>query len=257
LYRLPKLAEGGRMPADARLPTQIGWSARIDRFGRQRPDIVIIAPYMVYLAALSLVAIVPPAWEWAAIALRGVAALAVVWLLRKHLPPWGQAYWPIAVVAGFFAAWLWYVGEYGFDAFGLGGRLPIYPGTKTTIDPRDALGANGLFWVTAVLRVTVACTAVPLVEELFWRAFVLRALINWADFERVPLAQFTWVSFIGSAVLSTFQHPDNWGVSILCWLFYNAMFYWTRSLLCLVIIHGITNLVLYFHVLRVDDWAFW
>ena len=53
------------------------------------------------------------------------------------------------------------------------------------------------------------------------------------------------------------QHPDNWGVSVLCWMAFNGVFYWTRSILCLVLLHGVTNLVLYLIVLRVDDWSFW
>ena len=53
------------------------------------------------------------------------------------------------------------------------------------------------------------------------------------------------------------QHPDNWGVSVLCWMFFNGIFYWTRSILCLVILHGVTNLALYAYVVRYADWIFW
>ncbi len=234
-----------------------GWRARLDELAADRPDLPLIAPYMSYLVLLALVSVVPPAWEWAAILVRGIGALAVVWLLRRHLPAWGRPYWALALGAALVAAWGWYAGQYLFDAAGLGGRLPLYPGTKVVDDPRTALGAGHLFWTTAVLRVFVAVTAVPIVEELFWRAFLLRALINWQNFERVPLGTFGWVSFLGTALLSTLQHPDNWGVSILCWFWFNALFIWTRSLLCLVLVHALTNLVLYVHVLRVADWAFW
>jgi uncharacterized protein len=125
------------------------------------------------------------------------------------------------------------------------------------IDPRDALGADRLFWATWSLRLTVACTAVPVVEELFWRAFLLRALIHWHSFDRIPLGRFTWMSFFGTSLISTLQHPDNWAVSILCWMAFNLVFCWTRSVLCLVLLHGVTNLVLYLLVLRIDDWSFW
>jgi CAAX prenyl protease-like protein len=229
----------------------------LDELGRTRPDIVLLAPYMTYLVLLGLASVVPPAWEWAAIAARGAGSLAVVWLFRRHLPPWGRPHWLIAIAAGFAAAWLWCVGQYAFDAIGLGGRLPLYPGEKVVLDPRTLIGARGLFWSTVGLRIAVAVTAVPVVEELFWRAFLLRALVNWQEFERVPLGQFTWFSFVGTALLSTIQHPDNWAVSILCWFFFNALFYWTRSILCLVLVHAITNLVLYVHVVRAQDWAFW
>jgi CAAX prenyl protease-like protein len=232
-------------------------SARLDRFAATRPDVVLMAPLMSYLLLLGVTYALPAGWQPATIALRGIGSLAVVWAVRRHLPPWGKPYWPVAIFGGALIACGWVVGQHAFDSWGLPGRLPIYPGEKVSVDPRDALGAGRLFWTTWSLRLTVACTAVPVVEELFWRAFLLRALIDWHNFDRIPLARFTWVSFLGTSLISTFQHPDNWGVSILCWMAFNAVFYWTRSILCLVLLHGVTNLILYLIVLRVDDWSFW
>ena len=245
------------MPDAAKSTTSNAFSRRIDELGATRPDVVLMAPYMAYLLLLALVGVVPPTWEWLAIAIRGVGSLWVVWLFRKHFPPWGKPHWVIAVLGGFFAAWLWYAGQYFFDGVGLGGRLPLYPGDKVVEDPRDVIGAYHLFRTTVALRITVAVTAVPIVEELFWRAFLLRLFIDWEDFERVPLGKFTWFSFLAVSLLSTVQHPDNWAISIFCWFLFNALFYWTRSILCLVLVHAITNLVLYLYVIRVDDWAFW
>ena len=94
----------------------------------------------------------------------------------------------------------------------------------------------------------------------FWidaGAFLLRWLIDRDNFERVPLGKFTWFSFLATSLLSTIQHPDNWAVSIFCWMLFNALFYWTRSIKCLVLVHALTNLLLYLYVLKVDDWAFW
>jgi CAAX prenyl protease-like protein len=124
------------------------------------------------------------------------------------------------------------------------------------------LGEGVLFWANSLTRIAVAITAVPVVEEIFWRAFLLRALIDWNNFEKLPLGAFTWMSFLGTALLSTVQHPDTWVVSIFCWFAFNGLMYWTRSLLCLVICHGVTNLVLYAWVLFVglyleDARAWW
>lgn len=231
--------------------------ATIDRLGSARPDLVLVSPLMVFIALLGLAYAVPATWQAAATALRGAAGLGVVWLFRRHLPPWGRPHWPIVIVGGVLAGWGWVVGQGLFDQLGLGGRLAIMPGEKSPVDPRFELGAGNVFWTTWTLRLTVACTAVPVAEEIFWRAFLLRALIDWHHFERVPLGRFTWLSFLGTSVISTLQHPDNWGVSVLCWMAFNGVFYWTRSILCLVLLHGVTNLVLYLIVLRVGDWSFW
>jgi len=249
--------QGGEVSSSASGASPATLEQRVDAFARARPDIVLIAPYMAYLALLSLVSIVPAEWEWAAIAVRGVGSLAIVWLLRKHLPLRGNTFPVIAVLGGFAAAWLWYQGQYWFDAIGLGGRLPIYPGQYVVADPRFDIGAYRLFRVTCTLRILVACTAVPIVEEVFWRGFLLRAMIDWNRFERVPVGKFTWFSFLGTSLISTLQHPDNWAVSIFCWMLFNGLFYLTRSVPCLILVHAITNLVLYAQVLRVDDWKFW
>ncbi|TWT45677.1 CAAX amino terminal protease self- immunity [Phycisphaerae bacterium RAS1] len=230
---------------------------RWEALASARPDVVLMGPFLVYLALLSLKDLVPVEWLPIAAAMRGVGSLAVVWVFRRYLPPWGRPHLLIALPAGLFAAWGWMAGQYLFDDLGLGGRLPVFPGTKEWIDPRDTLGAGKLFWTAASMRILVACTAVPLVEELFWRAFMLRALVDWHHFDRLPLGAFAWRAMLLSSVLSTLQHPDNWGVSILCWLFFNALFYRTRSVLCLVIVHAVTNLALYLHVLRVGEWSFW
>ncbi len=217
-----------------------------------------MAPFMVYLALLAVGHELPPTWKWMGIVVRGTASLAVVWVFRRHLPPWGAPHWRIAIVGGALAGWGWIAGQYLLDGLGLPRHLPFYPGNETGGgDPRDTLGAGRLLWTTWGLRLAVACTAVPVAEELFWRAYLLRLFIDPHHFERVPLGKFAWASFIATALLSTFQHPDNWGVSILCWLVYNGVFYWTRSILCLVLLHGVTNLVLYLIVLRVGDWSFW
>ena len=105
--------------------------------------------------------------------------------------------------------------------------------------------------------ITRAVMIVPVVEELFWRGFILRAFVNWDRFDQVPLGRFTWMAFLGSSLLSVVQHPGNWGVSMVCWMLFNGLFYWRKSLLCLMITHGVTNLALYWYVVRTGDWQFW
>lgn len=229
----------------------------VARVGATRPDVVLIAPMMAYLVLLGVTDALPVGWLPLGVALRGVGALAVVWVFRHYLPPWGKPHWRVAIVGGAVCAWGWIAGQYLSDHLGLPGRLPLYPGEKSPVDPHDVLGARSLFWATWWLRMSVATIAVPVVEELFWRAFMLRAMISWRDFERVPLGTFSWFAFVGTSLISTLQHPDNWVVSIPCWLAFNAVFYWTRSILCVVLLHGLTNLYLYVLVLRVGDWSFW
>jgi CAAX prenyl protease-like protein len=108
-----------------------------------------------------------------------------------------------------------------------------------------------------VLRILVASTVVAIVEEVFWRGFLLRAFVDWDRFYEVPLGTFTWFAFLGTSLISVFEHPDNWAVSILCWFVYNGLMVWMKSLLLLILTHGITNLALYIYVVRAGDWLLW
>ena len=69
--------------------SRLGWGGTLDRLVAARPDIPLIAPLIIYIALLGLVYAVPPTWQPAAIALRGAAALAVVWCFRRQMfKPW-------------------------------------------------------------------------------------------------------------------------------------------------------------------------
>ncbi len=210
-----------------------------------------------YLLLLAARDALPYDWRFVAAILRGAGGLAIVWLFRSYLPPWGRAHVPLAALVGLLCAMGWYYGQFFFNAIGVPHRipLPLFPGEPELIDPRSELAAGGwwvarlgvdtVFWIDVATRVLVATTTVAVVEELCWRALLLRGFIRWTDFEKIPLGTFTWGSFLGTALLSTVQHPDNWAVSIPCWFAFNACMYWKRSILFCVWVHGFTNLFLY------------
>jgi len=224
-----------------------------------RPDVVLMGPFMVYLLLLGLSDLFPEAYLAVPIAIRGAGALVVVWWLRHYFPPVGKPHVLVAAVVGVLVAAGWVAGQHLFNALvegaGLTGQYYAFrlPAAR---DPRAGIGA--LSWAAqAVLRIACATITVPIVEEFFWRAYLLRAFIDWHRFERVPLGTFTWVSFLGTALLSVAEHPNYWAVSILCWFAYNGLMYWKKSLLCLMIAHGVTNLALYIYVIWAGDWMFW
>lgn len=238
----------------------------IDRVAEDRPDIVLMAPYLAYLALLGLRDVGGPEWVWLFTIIRGVGSLLIVWAFRRHFPPWGKPYWLLAIPAALLAAAGWYYGQYISNWLGIPHRLPlpIFPGKFELVDPRAALGDGALFWSTSLLRIAVATTTVAVVEELFWRAFLLRAFIDWSAFEKVPLGAFAWKAFLLTSLLSTIQHPDNWFVSIFCWFWFNALMHWKKSVLFMVVVHGLTNLFLYAWVLantlslnNESAWMFW
>lgn len=231
----------------------------LERFATERPDIALMAPMMVYLALLALRDqwFLPYEYRWVANLIRGIGGLVVVWLLYRpitRVQPWGKPHIALAAVCGLLIAAGWYYGQVLFDWMGVPTRLPlpIFPGEvdlENLTDPRDKLGDGLFFWSTVVTRIATASITVAFVEEIFWRGFLLRALIDWNRFEEIPIGTFTWTSFLLTSVISAGQHPDNWLISIPCWFAFNALIYWKRSVMFLVWVHGFTNLFLYIWVI--------
>lgn len=238
--------------------------ALVDRLSARRPDAPYILPFMTFLLLLLLNDAFPFSWRAAAIGIRGAGAFAVFWVFRRHLPPLGRSHWVIAIVAGVLVAVGWVLGQHALDhveiaGHKLGGRFFVFPGQPNPGNPRTLFGPVSDFaWYSQiVLRILVATIAVPIVEEIFWRGFMLRAFIDWDHFDRVPLGAFTWASFLGTSLVSMLEHPDNWGVSITCWMAYNGLMYWKKSLRLCILAHAVTNLVLFTYVPIKGDWIFW
>src|SRR4029077_1018392 len=62
-----------------------------------------------------------------------------------------------------------------------------------------------LYWATVVFRFLRLVIVVPLVEEIFWRGFLLRYLIN-EKFDEVPFGTFSWLSFGVVTIAFAFSH---------------------------------------------------
>jgi hypothetical protein len=104
---------------------------------------------------------------------------------------------------------------------------------------------------------TLGCVAiVPLVEELFWRGWLGRWLVN-SDFEKVSLGAYTRSAFWLSAFLFASEHGPYWEVGLLAGIAYNWWLMRTRNLADCVLAHAVTNACLSAHVLITGQWQYW
>ena len=107
------------------------------------------------------------------------------------------------------------------------------------------------------MRVLRLVLVVPLLEEIFWRGFLLRHLIR-DPFHEVPVGAFTWRSFTWVALAFGLAH---WGPdfvpAIITGALYNLVAITTRSLGACVLAHAVTNLGLGLYLFRTQQWGFW
>lgn len=109
----------------------------------------------------------------------------------------------------------------------------------------------GLTW-----RSLRAIALVPIIEELFWRGWLMRYLID-SRFEKVPLGTYQTFSFWMTAVLFASEHGAYWDVGLAAGVLYNAWMLRTRSLADCILAHAVTNAALCAHVLTTQQWRYW
>jgi CAAX prenyl protease-like protein len=113
--------------------------------------------------------------------------------------------------------------------------------------------SNRVFMTVA--RLSGAVLVVPVMEELFWRSFLIRYVVS-PDFFKVPLGLFTWPSFLITVVLFGLEH-HLFLAGMMAGIAYNLLLYHTRSLAHCILAHAITNLALGIYVLSSGKWYFW
>jgi CAAX prenyl protease-like protein len=116
--------------------------------------------------------------------------------------------------------------------------------------------AARLSWPVLALRMIRAVAIVPIVEELFWRAWLMRWVID-NDFQKIPLGKYTALSFWIAAVLFASEHGSYWDVGLAAGIIYNWWMVRTRSLGDLILAHAVTNFALGVYVIAAGKWEYW
>jgi len=118
--------------------------------------------------------------------------------------------------------------------------------------PEAALANPVVLW-SRILRAVVL---VPIIEELFWRAFLMRWLIN-PHFEEVKLGAYRPVAFWVTAILFASEHGPYWDVGLAAGLLYNWWMVRTRTLGDCILAHAVTNACLCGYVVATHRWEYW
>jgi CAAX prenyl protease-like protein len=155
-----------------------------------------------------------------------------------------QSHTALSVLTGLLVFVLWIHMDWPFATFGkpAGYNPAIFEDTAMRT-------------LLVVSRLTGAVLVVPVMEELFWRSFLIRYVMS-PDFMKMPIGQFTWFSFILTTILFGFEH-NLWLAGMMAGAAYNLILYYTKSISQCIMAHAVTNLCLGSYVLYTGQWQFW
>ncbi|MES3012284.1 MAG: CAAX prenyl protease-related protein [Pseudomonadota bacterium] len=119
--------------------------------------------------------------------------------------------------------------------------------------PLDAAGA--LIWPLVIVRWIGAALIVPVMEELFWRSFLMRWIQN-PQFESVVPQRIALKAVLLSTFVFMLAHT-LWLAAIIAGLAYAWVYVRTGKLWVPIIAHAVTNGALGVWVVMTGKWAFW
>ena len=125
-------------------------------------------------------------------------------------------------------------------------------GTAAGFDPTSA---GRIDWLLVAVRIAGAALVVPVMEELFWRSFLLRWLDN-ADFETVDPSQVTIKNVVITSVLFGFEH-HLWLAGIVAGIAFSALYMRHRTIWSPILAHAVTNGLLGIWVVTTSSWSYW
>lgn len=218
-------------------------STRVQDLIERHPWLPYAAPFLLFVALTGLQGQVPGGVAWV-YPVKTVLTGLLILGLRRWLVPGGDWSVVASTVTGVVVLVLWILPD---------GHYPLL-GTPTEFDPfAHFTRAQAFVWIA--FRLVGTALIVPIVEEFFWRGFLIRWLVK-ADFRSVPMGTFTWYSFLATSVLFAVEH-FHWLPGLFAGVVYNLLWYRTRSLKACILAHAVTNLGLGIWVLATGQWRFW
>lgn len=178
----------------------------------------------------------------------GLAAMALIWLWARFeelkQPPRQFVGWAMAVIAGvvIFALWI-----------NLTQPWALLSGMGSGFDPHRSDGQ--MDWLLAGIRLAGSTLVVPIIEELFWRSFIMR-WIDKPEFLSLDPRKVSHRGLLVSSALFALEHTQ-WFAGFLAGFAYGWLYRKTGKLWLSILAHAVTNAVLGLWVLNTGNWRFW
>jgi exosortase E/protease (VPEID-CTERM system) len=212
--------------------------------GESRATAAYLVPFLAILAASFVSKAASAYFEWL-YPLRFVAAAIAIWQFRSEYKKlnWRFGWMAPTVGAGIFIVWIapeWWTHQHPASSLGTA-LAALSPAARAT-------------WI--IFRVAAATITVPIAEELAFRGYIARRVMN-RNFETVPFNSLSLFSVGLSSVAFGVMHGHQWMLGIVAGLAYAGVLKWRGRIGDAIVAHATSNLLLAAWVLLRGDWAQW
>jgi CAAX prenyl protease-like protein len=210
-----------------------------------------VAPFVAFVSVMALERMLglPLVWSYA-VRLAIVSVLVAMFSLPYLSFRPGAPLASIGVGIAVFLIWIGPDLLFGYRHFWLF-ENSLIGSARTSIAPD--LQTNLAFLTLRILGTSIL---VPIVEELFWRGWLMRWLID-QNFLTVPLGTYVPSAFWIVAMLFASEHGSYWEVGLAAGIIYNLWVIRTKNLADCILAHFVTNAILAAYVIVAGQWQYW
>jgi CAAX prenyl protease-like protein len=203
-----------------------------------------LVPFLAILGASFISRAASGYFEWL-YPLRFVAALIALWFS-----------WPELKKLNWRCGWLAPVTGVGVFLIWLAPSFWAHASPANPLGPSLAALSPAARWTWIAFRVAAACITVPIAEELAFRGYLARRIVD-RNFDSLPFSAVTVLSIGLSSVAFGLMHGRQWIVGVVAGLAFAGVMRWKGQLSDAIVAHATTNLLLAVWVLSRGDWSQW
>ena len=210
-----------------------------------------VAPFAAFVAMMAIERFIPLPGQWL-YPVRGAVVLALILIFSRPYLSFRPGF-PVASIAVGIAVFVIWVAPdilFGYRHHWLFENS--FTGAASSSLPPHLKKNFGFM----ALRSVSSFALVPVLEELFWRGWMMRWLIA-KNFLKVPLGEYSRSAFWIVALLFASEHGPYWEVGLAAGIAYNWWMIRTRNLADCILAHAVTNAALSAYVLYSDQWQYW
>ena len=182
--------------------------------------------------------------------------IAVFWRsyicdFELHVDRWG-------ILVGLLGAAVWI----GLCELGIEKRLvsaigfPDLLGERVGANPFKMYADHGLLMTFLFFRFTLLVVAVPIAEELFLRAFFMRA-VDAVEWQELPLDKISMTGLVAGTGYGMLSHPSEFIAAAIWFTMVSILMVRTNRFWNCVVAHAVTNFILGIYICATDSWYLW
>jgi len=183
---------------------------------------------------------------------------------RDYTFEWSLKWSFVAVLFGALGIACWLLPTALYDHWGLAGKTSGAMKWLGVDARRDGFNPTifhdqAAWWTAVLLRFLRAVVVVALVEEIFWRGFLMRFVSDWeGDYWKQPFGRAHWTSYVivTGAFMIAHAPVDYAGAFVYGSLTY-VLCVWSKNLGACVVMHAVANLLMGLYILATGKYGLW